>query len=157
MLVTIVNAGANPVRVGYEQLRLVSPSGRRYSALPPFDIEGSAVVRVGTAYYPPTGFAYAPYMGPYFPGAPLYDGGFATNPLYWERFVPVMRTVDLPTFDMLRKALPEGVLEPGGRLSGFVYFEDVGPGVERVELRADFENADTGERIVRLGIPFKTG
>ena len=80
-----------------------------------------------------------------------------TNPLYWERFVPVMRTVDLPTFDMLRKALPEGVLEPGGRLSGFVYFEDVGPGVERVELRADFENADTGERIVRLGIPFKTG
>lgn len=87
-------------------------------------------VRGGTAYYPPIGFRYAPYLSPYFIGAPIYGGRFATNPLYWDRYEPVMKTVSLPTVDMLRKALPEGVLEPGGRLDGFVYFEGVGAEVD---------------------------
>lgn len=29
----------------------------------------------------------------------------------------------LPTVDMIERALPEGVLDPGRRMSGFLYFE----------------------------------
>lgn len=58
---------------------------------------------------------------------------------------------------MLRKGLPEGVLEPGGRVTGFLYFEGIGPDVDRVRLLADFPDAVTDERVTRLGIPFEVG
>jgi hypothetical protein len=157
VLVTIANEGDAPLRIRYDRFRLVSDAGRRYSALPPFRTDGQAVAVAGMAHYPPAGFAYAPYLSPHFAGAPIYDGPFAVNQRYWQRFGPVMRTVKLPTVDMLRKALPEGVLQPGGRVTGFLYFEGVGPEVQRVRLLADFPHAQTGKRITRLGIPFLVG
>lgn len=96
-------------------------------------------------------------MSPHFAGVPIYDGKYVTNPGYWDRFGPLMRAVELPTSDMLRKGLPEGVLEPGGRVTGFLYFEGIGPDVDRVRLLADFPDAVTDERVTRLGIPFEVG
>lgn len=55
------------------------------------------------------------------------------------------------------KTLPEGVLKPGDRAAGLVYFEGPRPATQRLRLLADFENAETGFRLVRLGIPFMTG
>jgi hypothetical protein len=39
----------------------MSADGRRYSALPPFQIDGKATARIATLYTP-IGFGYAPYM-----------------------------------------------------------------------------------------------
>jgi hypothetical protein len=55
---------------------------------------------------------------------------------------------------MLRQALPEGPVEPGGQVTGFVYFERLPPGPGRVELRARFPGAG-GERMTRIEIPFQ--
>ena len=55
---------------------------------------------------------------------------------------------------MARAALPQGVLEPGGSASGFVYFERLPPGTVRVRLLADFDDPASGWRVARLGIPF---
>lgn len=155
MRVTIVNEGAVPVRIAYNQFRLVGDSGRRYSALPPFQIEGDARTALGAPLYPPTGFGYAPYVRPYYSSVPIYP--FEPNVGYWNRYGSVMRTVDLPTTDMLRKALPEGVLQPGGEVTGFLYFEGVGPDVDRVQLRANFRNPRTGSNVTRLATPFVVG
>jgi hypothetical protein len=54
---------------------------------------------------------------------------------------------------MIVKALPEGVLEPGGRVTGFVYFEEV-EDVPRVRFVAQLVNASTGARFGTLTIPF---
>ena len=55
------------------------------------------------------------------------------------------------------KKLQEGVLKPGERAAGLVYFEGPRPATQRLRLLADFENAETGFCRVRLGIPFMTG
>lgn len=62
-----------------------------------------------------------------------------------------------PREDMVRNALAEGVLHPGGRASGFLYFERAEPQADRLRLLADFEDAASGWRVVRLGIPFLAG
>ncbi len=59
--------------------------------------------------------------------------------------------------DMLARALPEGVLQPGSRVSGFLYFEGVGAGVKQVRLIAEFPNPQCGAPVARLAIPFVVG
>lgn len=86
MLVTIVNESANPIRIGYNQFRLLSTGGRRYSALPPYQIDGPVPVTPVTSFYPPVGFRLAPHLSPHFAGVPIYDGKYVTNPGYWDRF-----------------------------------------------------------------------
>lgn len=156
MRVTVINESAAPIRINYNKFRLVSANGRRFSALPPFQIDGQVANRIGMQYAP-VGFGYAPYLSPYLASGGVFNGPYVTNRPYWDRYAPVLRTVNLPTQDMLQKALPEGVLLPGGRVSGFLYFEGVASGVERVRLIADFPNHQTGSRVARLTIPFTVG
>jgi hypothetical protein len=56
---------------------------------------------------------------------------------------------------MLRRALPEGTLEDGGALDGFLYFQDVGEREGRVTLEARLVDARTGEQFGTLSIPFQ--
>lgn len=60
----------------------------------------------------------------------------------------------LPTRDMVRRALPEGTLEPGASISGFLYFQDVGNREDSVTLRARLVDAQTEEGIGEITIPF---
>ena len=84
----------------------------------------------------------------------------ALAPLRIDRVIPgpvigrPVRYTRLPTTDMRREALPEGVLEPHGEVSGFVYFERLPPDEGRVELRAQFPQAE-GESTRRMEIPFR--
>jgi hypothetical protein len=55
---------------------------------------------------------------------------------------------------MLEKAIPEGVLESGGQLSGFVYFERLDKRLKRIEFKADLINARTGIKFGSIHIPF---
>lgn len=64
-----------------------------------------------------------------------------------------MLRVDLPSVDMLQKALPEGVLDPGGRITGFVYFEELRDGA-RIDFTIRLFDAVTGESFGALELPF---
>jgi hypothetical protein len=55
---------------------------------------------------------------------------------------------------MLRQALPEGTLEEGGSVTGFLYFQDVSEREGRVTLQARLVDARTGEQFGTLSIPF---
>ena len=99
------------------------------------------------------GFFVSPTYGPAWTGLSPWAGPFAADPLYYDTF-HARWPVELPTASMVATALPEGVIEPGGSVSGFLFFEDVPEEVERVTFRMDLVNADTGESFGGLRIPF---
>lgn len=73
-----------------------------------------------------------------------YGERFEYDPMYNEHYYSYWR--ELPTPDMRRRALPDGVLESGGRAEGWFYFEKVQDNVDRLTFRADLVHAETGRQ-----------
>jgi hypothetical protein len=123
--VTIQNRGQQPVRVMYKDLALEYPSGMQVNPLPPFQMR-----TVGPTRYEPIRvssfdyYGFYPSYGWYYPGLSPWYGSMANDSFFLDTYY-ARWPVPLPTEDMLRGALPEGVLQPGGAVSGFVYFADV--------------------------------
>lgn len=97
---------------------------------PHLTLHPRVIVRAGVHIGPPAwrGYTPLPYYRPWFGAgfnywnAPwLYPPGYATWVWAWSpAFYPGSRT---PPSDVLNNGLPEGVLEPGGHASGFLYFQ----------------------------------
>lgn len=160
--VSIENDSANPISVTYGNLALVAADGTRYTALPLYEIDGEVSRIVRVEKYPPvsdlafygTGFSLAPHYGSVYPQYPVYDGPFFYDWGYYRAYGTYYRDIQLPTETMQRLALPEGVLEHGGRVSGWVYFQKVDAEKRKVVLRYDVERARTGEEFAEMRIPF---
>jgi hypothetical protein len=158
VLVDILNQSSRPLRIGYEGFHFISEAETSYAALPPYRIEAEVArpVAAGRPYYPYAGFGGAPYLRVYYPRLDIYDGPFAFSDRYYGANAPIWsryRSGELPTQDMLQRALPEGVVEPGGRVGGFLYFQRLeGPGP--FTLSVDLVDAKTGERFGAITIPF---
>jgi len=153
LLVEITNDSDRPLLVRYEGITLTSLEGRTYMAMPPFDIDTDVVETVMVNEYAYDGFAIAPHLSRYYPRLRVadpfwWDGG------YYARTVPAFRRIALPTGDMVQMALPEGVLAPGSRITGFVYFEQLADDISRVTFSADLVDATVRTAFGRLEIPF---
>lgn len=158
VLVTITNNSEADLQIRYEYFTLDYPAGGHFAALPPFQISGTTAERVATTgpvmpYGPVVGFGVAPYLSPWYPGWSVYGGPFPYSTGYYGTYYDSFSRIVLPTGDMIQKALPEGVLAPGGRVSGFIYFEEV-EGARRVDFVAHLVNAGTGKEFGELRIPF---
>jgi hypothetical protein len=153
---TVENHSGRPLRIRYDQFALVTPTGTRHAALPPYKIEGRTVmpgpvVRPTFAY---RGFRFAPYYDPTPIGLPGWPGSFPYDPLYASYYYGLWQA-PLPTEDMLEKALLEGVIEDGGYVkSGFLYFQEVSEDLSRVTFTFELVDAATGERFGTIRIPF---
>lgn len=155
--VTIENRGTQPLRIRYNEFALEAPQGVRHTALPPLKITGSVEETSALPEYVPrfmhSDFYMAPYYHPLYGAVPIWEDPWAYDTSYYDRYYPTWR-IQLPTQDMRDMAIPEGVLKPGGEVSGFVYF----PKIERdakaltfaFDLRSPGADADFG----RLRIPF---
>ncbi len=150
--VHVTNNSTHQLLVRFRDFRLVTPTGETYFALPPFQID-KQVTRTITPAYPYTGFAVAPYLSPYYPDLTAADPFLFDEP-YYSTYWPIIQQIELPTVDMVDKALPAGVLEPGGTVSGFVYFQHVDPKAARVRLVIDLPRASTHEDFGKVEIPF---
>lgn len=156
LLVTIENESERALRVRYSELRVAGPDEATLAAIPPFDMEAEVLEPIDDFAYPHAGFAVAPHLGTHGAFGP-YLGPFAYDVGYYHHYYPRFREVDLPTQEMLTRALPEGVLEPGGRITGFVYFEPLEKlpeGADRVLFRFELVDADTRDRFGTAAIPF---
>lgn len=158
--VKIENDSAQPLRINYKEFTLVGPDGKVYRALPPFRIDGEvATSPTGGPIAAPAfgygGFAVARPYGPIYPGIGISPSPFLVDPFYYDRYYGYWRQTELPTQEMLSLAIPEGVLQPGGEVSGYLYFEKV-PEEERLRLkyRANLVNAESGVNFARVTIPF---
>lgn len=142
--VRISNAHAAAIRIAYSDFALTDESGGRYAVISPYNGEVGSFADPARAasskapFVPSTlsrsdyvtfgethstaldaGFesSFAPW--PYFYYGPAYYG---PNTYCWdERFYPAP-----PSEDVIRTGLPQGVLEEGGRISGFLYFQNAG-------------------------------
>jgi hypothetical protein len=83
LLVTVENGSPTAVRLRYEDFSLVAANGRRFGALPPFDIRGTAVERVTVAAASPSGFGIAPYLAAYYPRWRVFGGAFS-DPFFYS-------------------------------------------------------------------------
>ncbi|MDC0723106.1 hypothetical protein [Nannocystis bainbridge] len=152
LLVTITNRGRRPVELRYEHFALVTRAGVRFAALPPVIVPGVAYAPVDLVY-PPMGFGLAPYLSPWYPALSVWGGSFPFRPDYYGDCYTACQHAPLPDSELLQRALPEGVLSPGGRITGFLYFEELAD-VRHVDLVAELFDPTTGERIGGLDIPF---
>jgi len=154
ILVTIENNGKVPLRLRYNEFALIAPStGKRYAAIPPFNVRGVEVEPVTSLGY--SGFWVAPYYAPYYPRLRPYHGAFPFDEYYYDQYYPAWVDIQLPTGDMIQKALPEGVLDPGGRITGYLYFQNVDRDAGMVEFTQDLVDAEDGKSFGTVRIPFE--
>lgn len=155
--VRIENDGAHPIQIRYRQFALTTPNGaRRFAAIPPFQVHGEIEQSVGfTPGFDHGGFAVAPYYRGYYHGMTVWREPFLYDDPYDDEWAGYWRQIEieLPTEEMLEVALPEGVVERGGYVEGFLYFQHVPDRIGRVVLRADVTTTD-GERLGTIELPF---
>jgi hypothetical protein len=151
------NNSAQRIRLSYPQITLTTSSGFTVTALPPYQITGTATEMSTRPVLVPrfsySRFALAPYHRAYYPQLGPWDDRWPMDPMYYEASYPHWQ-IPLPTTDMLERALPEGVLEPNGQVSGFVYFPRLPPDVTSATLRIALQDADTGATLGTIEIPF---
>ncbi len=140
--VTIENDSDVPIRIRYERFALVAPTGQSYAAIPPFDVRGEETEPIDRYV---DGFYVAPHLTRYYPGIPIYEGYYPSAYPYYDRYYPQFLEIQLPTGDMIQKALPEGVLMPGSRITGFLYFENVDSDVPVVDFTMQLVESVNGD------------
>jgi hypothetical protein len=157
--VTIQNRSDTPIRVSYKAFALETPANVRMNPLPPFSMRTAGPARTAIVADPAFDYDrfYLPsFYAPYYPTMRTWASAFPYDPGFYDRGFVEWR-VELPTEDMLRMALPEGVIDPGGSLSGFLYFPDVPPKERGVfTLHADFPKEQGGHSLASVQIPLVT-
>ncbi|MBX7113530.1 MAG: hypothetical protein K1X64_04280 [Myxococcaceae bacterium] len=166
---SIQNVSGRPVRVSYADMQLVGSSGFVYPAMAPMPGRGT-VSSVDPVVEPAADFHrtrpvrpfnrprfhhyrfwVAPHYQYYYPGYYTWPNRFGYDPGYYDR---VVWPQPLPTDDMLAEALPEGVLQNGGSVQGFVYFQLVTEREAQVRLELKLFDADTNEALGTASLPF---
>jgi hypothetical protein len=153
--VTIENRSNHSLRIRYTDFSLSTSAGVRYVALPPYKITGSADDRAATVprftYY--GGFFIAPIYSPFFTTLTPWNYAWPPDRYYYDEFYPAW-LLQLPTRDMREQAIPEGVVDPRGGLSGFLYFPKLARGTTRVAFDARLTDGKTTAQFGELRIPF---
>jgi len=163
VLVRITNDGDVPVRVRAQDFALVTGSGLRLTGLAPFDVQGSEVEANDHTIYPYGALSFNYFrlghgsnFGHGFHGIGS-SHGFHHPGLLALAHTPTFTRIDLPTADMVSKALPERIVEPGERVAGFVYFPRVGDEIRDFRLEFDMVAPDASEEWqAQASIPFTT-
>ena len=156
ILLDLKNNSSSPVTIRYNQVTLTDAMGHHFAAMPPYNIEGtvSEQYMVENPYYAYDRFTVAPYLSRWYPRFSRYAGTFAYDPTYYSPYITEYQRVNLPTVDMVQRALPEGVLEPGGHLSGFVYFQPLDRDAQTVTLAVRVTDARNNAPMGNVRIPF---
>jgi len=156
ILLELVNNGNRSVSVRYNHIWLTDADGHRFNAMPPYDINGTVAqqYQIQNPYYGFNRFMLAPYLVRWYPRFARYNGAFAYDPTYYSPYYTEYARVRLPTADMVQRALPEGVLEAGGRAEGFVYFQPLHKDAKSLTLSVDIVDANTGTNVGTARIPF---
>lgn len=160
--VTITNTSGKTLRVSYRDFSLSGGSGFQYAAIPPIKARGSLSLREAPqspsfeqAGWEHHRFFVAPHYSYLYPGLAPWPGPFAYDPLYYDGFY-ARWPERLPTQDILSEALPEGAVQSGGSVSGFVYFQSVTGRESAVQFEMTLVDASDGQAFGMLAIPFQT-
>lgn len=151
--VRLVNHSGGPIEVLYQDFALVGARGRRYAPLPPAPMGPGAAAPPVHPVYSSENFFVAPRLHDVYPSLEPWSAPLARDDDFYPRQLQRWQP-DLPTRPMRRMALPEGVLENGGEISGFLYFENATRKEKRVTFRAEIDQPPQGDQLTELEIPF---
>lgn len=173
ILVTLQNQSGKTLRVSYQDFTLTGGSGFKYAAIPPMKAkgtisaeaasprprmavwDGSAPAQLRRARFEGRGFYVAPHFSYLYPGFEPWGGPFAYDPLYYDTYY-ARWPERLPTRDMIAEALPEGAVQDGGSVSGFVYFQSMTGRESAVQFEMNLVDATNGSSFGLAAIPFQT-
>jgi hypothetical protein len=153
VLVRVENQGSEAVTIRYQNFEFLNPAGTNFEAIPPYNISESVVEPVEVTAFPFSRFQVAPHLRRYYSRLRAWNDPFLFDRAWFGRRFTVWQRVQLPTGDMIRGALPEGVLEPGGIAEGFVYFEHVSEQAEQITLTMNLVTP-SGKTLGKVEIPF---
>ena len=94
----------------------------------------------------------APWHAPYYSAFRPWPDPWLYNRGYYDLYFPRWR-VALPSKQMLELAIPEGVVESGGSVTGFLYFSEIPRAVDRVTFVAKLVDGHTEETFGTIEIP----
>jgi hypothetical protein len=151
--VRVRNRSGKPIHLLAEDFVLVGKSGEKYRALPVLPLDGETLPRLKPVYAS-VKFYVAPRLSAAYPTLEPWSGGLARDQVLYDREFDRWGK-QRPTLDMIRMALPEGVLEDGGLISGFLFFESPLDDEDRVTFQADFAPADGSGTLASIEIPFR--
>jgi hypothetical protein len=154
--VTIVNDGPRPVAIRYDHIYLVGPDGKRFAALPPYQAEREAAQAIAPPPPPPLvydRFFVAPHLRYYYPYLTPFADPFLYDPLYYDQYFQYWHRRRVAMREVRSLSIPEGVLEPGGRVSGYLFFEHVPSKQGQVTLHADLLDARDGRPVAVVTVP----
>jgi len=155
LLITIENKNTDRIRLRYEEFILQAADGRTFKALPPFHIRG-AQNEVDPFAFSAQGWLIPPYRFGVYPWYPIGPGLYPfAGGLFPPNWAAGIRQHRLPTGDMIAKALPESVIEPQGKLTGYLYFENVTKRIDKVDFVAEVVSVPQREKIGTVRIPFR--
>ena len=142
--IQIENRSGKALLLRYSALSMgdLNDSQVALSAVPPVRVRGEAIIPVSAV--PPEFGLQDPWMGTWL--EPGVDDNLARS-MQWRE--------SLPTREMLRRAIREGVVADGGRVAGFVYFPRTKQDPATFTLRADFVDAATNQSFGRIEIPLE--
>jgi hypothetical protein len=151
--VTVENGSAVPIQIRYRDFTLTGPDGLQSAAIPPLQIQrpGTQTVALVPGFAAHRYLLFRPY-GPWYPMYPIWEGPFDWDPAFYDQYYATWQP-PLPTPDMINQAVPEGVLQPGGHVSGFLYFHKLKRSEGRVVFAFDVINAEKRERLGTIRIP----
>jgi len=169
--VTLENHSGHPLRVSYRDVSLLGASGFRYLALPPFPLERSPSSTLDRPrvtlvdFHPahpvsPRRMVVPRYPHKHFyvtrPYVPLFPGYLVWPHLWaWEAYSSRLYAnwpSNLPSEDMQDLALPEGVLQEGGNIAGYLYFQQTRR-ESGVQLEFKLVDADSSESLGTATLP----
>ena len=155
--VRIVNHSGRPIELLYERFTLTGRTGRRYRALPPVPIDHQRPIdAVGTVrpIFATSGFYVAQRYRDIYPSLTPWRRPLSRDASYSE--TQYQRWPEnLPTREMQRLSLPEGVLADGGEISGFLFFEDATQHEARLMFQAALDDGEQGGTVAAVEIPFR--
>lgn len=155
LAVRIENHSGGPIELIYERFALVATDGREFHPLPLLPLSGRSAATVSLQpAYQPAGFFVAPRFAPTYTRLSAWRNGLARDEsLYMLQY---RKWGDgLPSPDVLLKGVPEGVLEDGGSISGFLYFDGEARGQHDLTFQADLTAGDWERRVALIEIPFR--
>lgn len=158
--VRIENRSDRAFRLSLKDLSLVSDGGFAYAALSPFLRPSDEEHVLGA---PPAAQQTVVYQRAYvtpvyrwvYAGVPLWDYDLPFDPCYYDTMN--MWPTQLPTVDMVQRALPGGVIHPGGHIEGFVYFQRLPDDTKAARFIFRLVDSEDGEALGKVEIPFVVG
>lgn len=155
--VRIINHSGRSLQILYDRFTLAGARGRVYRPLPPVPLfHDRPLDSAGTVrpFFASDSFFVRPAHRDVYPSLPPWPTRLPGDDRLYERQYKLWGQ-GLPTPEVQRMGLPEGVLSDGGQISGFLFFENATGRESKLLFKADLGEGKGSPLVTSIAIPFR--